>query len=147
VTAEDIPTVHADALLALLRADENLTVYPPPEPEPGQVVPVGARPPYVSVHVRVTVPPEGVRSITGEADRVVARAYCHSVGANDAQARLVAGRVMAALLNVRPVIAGRSCWPIRHEASGGEPARDESTGTAVVDQIDVYRLETTPAPI
>lgn len=145
MTDVDLTTRHADAFLDLLRADPSLTVYPPEEPAPGPVVPVGTRPPYVSVHVHVQVPAEAVRSITGDADRVVARAYCHSVGATDVAARVVAGRVLASLLNARPTIAGRACWPIRHESSS-PPARDESTGTAVISQVDVYRLETTPAP-
>lgn len=144
MAGEDIITLHADALLALLRADPALTVYPPEEPTPGAVVPVGARPPYVSVHINVEVPSEAVRAITGDADRAVAYAYCHSAAETDIGARIVAGRVMARLLNVRPVIAGRLSWPIRHDSSQS-PDRDESTGTAVITQVDVYRLETTPA--
>lgn len=141
---KDLGTAHADAILALLRADANLTVFPPLEPAPGPVVPTGTRPPYLSVHVHVQVPPEAVRAITGTADRVVVTATCHSVGATDVAARIVAGRAMARLLNVVPVIGGRRCWPIRHEATR-PPDRDESTGTAVITQVDVYRLETMPA--
>jgi hypothetical protein len=128
---------HADAILALLRADASLTVYP----DASGKIPAGAAPPYVRVYMHVERPLGPTMDMVSS--RVVARAICHSVGANDIAARAVAQRVAARLLDVRPVIAGRTAWPIRHEQNQ-PPARDESTGTVVIDQVDVYRLETLP---
>src|SRR5690606_1486196 len=105
---------HADAVLALLRADASLTVYPPAAGGPS-TVPIGATPPYVSVHM---VPDRinGGRLDT-RSTRLRLRIYCHCVGANDIAARAVSDRVADALLDVRPDIPGRSVYPIRHEQS------------------------------
>ncbi|MFE7869762.1 hypothetical protein ACFUYE_05355 [Micromonospora humida] len=141
---------HARAVLDLLDAvDDNppLVVYDgavPKDSTTGKSKP----PPYVLVYVAVLTPsgemPADSTSLDMDSDRVVLRAYCHSVGANGQAARMVADRVRAALLGVTPTIAGRDCWPIRHDE--GLPAdRDESTGLLVMDQVDVYRLESVPA--
>lgn len=134
---------HAAAFLSLLRADASLTVYPPVEPGGSDgIVPQGAEPPYVAVHVNVLRPAGD--NLPNRSTRTVARAYCHSAGGNDVAARIVAQRVSAALLDVVPTIAGRVCAPIRHEDSR-PPAPDETTGNTVIAQVDVYRLETEPA--
>ena len=129
---------HADAILALLRADPDLTVH-------DGHVPDGSEPPYVLVYVADADPEQSnSHSLTAESTRHVTWAYCHCVGANQIAARAVAQRVRAALLDVTPTIPGRACWPIRRE--DGQPAqRDESTGVVVVDLVDVYRLESVPA--
>ncbi|MEU0081367.1 hypothetical protein ABZY58_25995 [Micromonospora tulbaghiae] len=133
---------HADAILGLLRAREDLTVYPPPEPEDtGQIVPDEADPPYVAVHIRpgFAMGPSIVLATT----RAVFDITAHCVGGNDIAARAVAQQVVDALLDVVPVIAGRQCFPIRYLDS--PPVRaDESTGRLVVDQVYVFRLETLP---
>lgn len=132
---------HANALLALIRAAAGspaLVVYP----DISGNVPSGATPPYARVYVVVqSVGDDGLRETSG---RVIARAVVHSVGANDIAARAVAGRVSDALLDVTPTIAGRLCFPIRHE-DNVPPQRDESTGVVVIDQVDIYRLESVPA--
>ncbi len=131
---------HADALLGLLRADSVLKV------QDGAVA-KGTVPPYVVVYIALVTPDGQVVNsapLTGASERVVMRAYCHSVGANGQAARAVAQRVRTALLDVVPTIAGRECWPIRHEDSQ-PPDRDETTGVLVMDQVDVYRLESVPA--
>ncbi|MEO3929240.1 hypothetical protein ABGB07_36125 [Micromonosporaceae bacterium B7E4] len=133
---------HAVAVLGLLRAVPGLVVYPPEDGEDGsQIVPRDAIPPYVVayIYVRYDLGP----TIALESSRAVAIATCHSVGANDTAARVVAGRVRAALLDVTPTIAGRKPYPIRHD-DGQSPRPDESLGSLVVDQIDVYRLESLP---
>lgn len=134
---------HANAFLALLRADSQLTVYPEVEPDPDsdEVVPAGALPPYVAVHIhmqRDVGPTLDMRS-----SRAVMRAYCHCVGGNDIAARAVAQRVAAAVLDVRPNVAGRNTFPIRHDQSV-PPRPDKTTGALIVDQTDVYRLESVP---
>ncbi|MFC4107777.1 hypothetical protein ACFOX0_17825 [Micromonospora zhanjiangensis] len=134
---------HADAFLALLRGTAGLTVYPRPDGAgDGQRVPAGARPPYVVVDVAMETP-EG-SALAGVSDRVTAWAYCHCVGGNDVACRAVAQLVRSALLDRRPVIAGRATGLIRHDANR-PPSADESTGELVVEQTDVYRLDTYPA--
>lgn len=141
---------HAQAVLDLLDADNEpppLVVFDgavPRDPATGK----SRTPPYVLVYFTVSTPSGEMAadstSLDMDSDRIVLRAYCHSVGGNAQAARIVAGRTRAALLNVTPTIAGRTCWPIRHDE--GRPAeRDESAGTLVLDQVDVYRLESVPA--
>jgi hypothetical protein len=133
----------ADAVLDLLRAAPNLTVYP--EAEPGdnvQVVPAGAGPPYVAVHLGFDYA-TGPSGLHFPSTRVIARAYCHCVGHNDISARAVAQMVTTALLDVVPTVPGRSCYPIRFE-SGAPPRTDESTGRTVTDLAMIFRLETLP---
>lgn len=141
---------HADAILGLLRADPQLTVYPAANNLPGSasgIVPDDANPPYVAVHIYVERPlGDGG---TGEAlDGLTSRArcyvYCHCVGMDEIGARAVAQRVAALLLDVRPAVSGRQAFPIRYE-SGQPPRNDEATGRLASELTDVYRLETVPA--
>ena len=132
---------HAVAILTVLRATP-LTVYPLENGEPGtEMVPTGAVPPYVVawIQVRYDLGP----TIDLRSTRAIARATCHSVGLTDAAARVVAGRVRTALLDLIPTIPDRKCWPIRYD-DGQPPRNDESTGRLVVDQVDIYRLESLP---
>lgn len=134
---------HANAYLGLLRATANLTVYPLPDgQDPGRRVPDDAQPPYVVVDVAVETP-EG-STLTGTSDRVRAYAYCHCVGQNDIACRAVAQMVRGALLDRRPVVAGRSVGLIRHDGNR-PPTPDESTGSLMVEQTDIYRLDTWPS--
>jgi hypothetical protein len=132
---------HAAAVLALLDADNvppALVVY-------DGAVPANTVPPYVIVYTHVEQLPDGAgNAIDGTSKTAVARYYCHCVGGNAAGARAVAQRVRAALLDVRPTIAGRVCGLIREEQSI-PPARDESTLALVMDAVHIYRLRTDPA--
>ena len=135
---------HARAVLDLLDADN---AAPPLVVHDGRV-PAKAVPPYVVAYMMVQTPsgdmPVDSTSLDMDSDRVVLRAYLHSVGANAQAARMVADRCRTQLLGVTPSIAGRECWPIRQDE--GMPAdRDESTGMLVMDQVDIYRLESVPA--
>lgn len=129
---------HAVAFLSLLRAVPGLRVFPDAD---------GAGPtattalPYVVawVSVRYDLGP----TIDGRSSRGVATATVHSVGANDTAARVTAGRVRGALLDLVPAMPGRRPYPIRHD-DGLPPRLDESTGRRVVDQVDLYRLESLP---
>jgi hypothetical protein len=134
---------HADAVLALLRAVPDLTVYPAEEPEPGtELVPAGATPPYVAVRLRHG---RGLDpSLAMVSTRFVLRIHCHCVGANDIAARAVAQLVSGALLDVEPVIAGRRSYPVRWEDGAPEPINDERLSGRVVTLTDLYRLETLP---
>lgn len=138
---------HAQALFALLR-QTGLTVFPsddaPPEGpgSPDGIVPPKTPPPYVAVHTAFDRPIAD--RATFRSTEGVLMATVHCVGATAGAAQNVADLVARALLDVRPVIAGRRCWPIRLTAS--DAARpDKSTGVLVVTRADVYRLRSTPA--
>lgn len=125
---------HADAGLALLRADAGLTVYDGA---------VGKSPPqnYVVVWTFRELPtgltaPDKI-PLTGRSMAVDMRLYCHCIGGNAAAARAIQARVEALLLDVTPVVPNRVCFPIRW-MEGQQPQRDEQTLQLTVDNIDVY---------
>lgn len=129
---------HADAVLTLLRNAGSLTVH-------DGAVPTGGTPPYVLLYFGDSDPEAAdSRPLEGTSERFVLRVYAHCVGGNAAAARAVGDRVRSALLDVAPTVAGRACFPMRRE-DGSPPQRDESTGTLVMDRVDVYRLESVPA--
>lgn len=132
---------HADAVMDRLYAEPRLTVYPD-ETGGSTTVPGGARPPYVSVHL-VGDRPLGGR-LSHRSTRMRVRIYCHCVGADDIQARVVSDLVAGALLDVVLVIDGRVCYPIRHETGRDMPREDESIGSLVATITDTYRLESSP---
>jgi hypothetical protein len=128
----------ANAGLNLLRADASLTVY-------DSKAPTGAAPPYVLVYTTVDRPSEDEDNSGDGRTRVwTGRWICHCVGAGEdgIAARAVAQRVRTALLDVRPVIAGLSCGLIRLEQSD-PPQKDETTGSLVLDAVEVFRLKAT----
>ncbi|MCX5066906.1 hypothetical protein OOJ91_13725 [Micromonospora lupini] len=130
---------HADAVLALLQAAPgSLKVLDGAVPKDGV-------PPYVLVYF-ADVDPElpDSRALEGTSERFVLRVYAHCVGENSATTRALGERVRTALLDVVPTVTGRVCWPIRRE-DGQPPQRNESTGTLIMDRVDVYRLESVPA--
>ena len=130
---------HAAAVLALLDADNG----PPPLVWFDGAVPQGITPPYVVAYfadgdLRTSTP------LSGESKRFMMRIYLHCVGGNQAASRVVADRGRTALLDVVPVVAGRTCFPIRRE-DGQPPDRDEAIGGLILSKVDVYRLESIPA--
>lgn len=139
--ADLLDRLHIDAFLDRLRADvaaPALVVYPNAE----GFVPTNPPPPYVRAYFTIERPIDaGGNSLAGISATWTTRAYIHSVGTNEYAATAYAMRVRVALLDFRPTIAGRVCWPIRHEAA--QPVqRDEATGTPVFDKSDVYVLKT-----
>jgi hypothetical protein len=82
--------------------------------------------------------------VQGASERVVMYAYCHSVAGSAMAARAVSQRGRGVLLDAVLTVSGRKCFPVRHIESP-PPQRDESTGVLIVDQVDVYRLESVPA--
>lgn len=132
--------LHADAVLALLRAGSGLTVYPKATGGPTNV-PNGAVPPYVSVHVAATRPTDGRMPM--HSTRMYVRIYCHCTGTNDIGARAVSDHVARLILGVRPVVAGRVSYPIRHETEQ-PPRPDESTDQLVTTLTEVYGWQTDP---
>lgn len=132
---------HANAVIALLDADNTAPALVIHDGK----VPNGAVPPYVLVYFDDTDPDvTESRDQTGVSQRYVLRAITHSVGTTASSSRAIAQRVRAALLDVIPAVAGRSCWPIRREE--GQPTiRDETTLAASFDSVSTYRVESVPA--
>ena len=132
---------HADALLVLARGSgpgTPMTVLDGANPD-------NVAPPYVLVYFADSDPEEPEsRPLSGLPQRYVLRGIFHLVGGSGAATRALGDKLRSRLLNVTPTIAGRQCLPIRRE-DGVPPERDESTGTLVMDRVDVYRLESEPA--
>lgn len=135
---------EALAVLALLDADNTapaLVVYD------GEV-PTGGVPPYVLVYFRFPRPDASQRPDASDLsfDQLVVTttATVHAVGTSAASARTVAARGAAALLNVTPTVAGRTCSPIRW-VDGQDAQRDEQMLTTLFDQVDVYEFTSHPA--
>lgn len=119
---------HAAAFLALLQADEHLTVFDGAPPDLTEA-------PYVVVWA--SLDSEDSLTLADEQGRANVRWTTHSVGASGQAARIVADRVRAAVHRQRLVIAGRQVWKVRHDF-GIPPQPDESTGHLLVDAIDVW---------
>lgn len=134
--ADQLDELHARTGIDLLVADATLQVFD------DEVVPAGTVR-YVRVYTHIERPfdHQGNR-LTGTSDTIVTRWYVQCVGENDTSARALGMRVRAAMLDVRPIIAGRDCGKIRQEATQ-PPRRDESTGALVIALMQVYRLTTT----
>jgi hypothetical protein len=127
----------ANAGLDLLAADTALTVHD------GRV-PDGATPPYVLVYTTVSRPQDHPGSkLPGDSRGFVARWICHCVGANAAAARAVAQRVRTQLLDVKPIVPGLLCHPVR-QADVLPPQKDESTGALVMDLVADYEVYACP---
>lgn len=104
-------------------------------------VPNNTLPPYVRTYLTVSYP--SAEDLTNKSNRAVLRIICHCVGASSAAADVVAGAVRTVLLDVAPTVTGRACFPIRNESSANARP-DETTGTLVMDAIEIYRLESVP---
>jgi len=132
---------HADAVLTLLYADPDLTVFPAANGGPN-VVPNGQLPPYVSVHFVAARP---LRRLSMRSVGFLLRAHIHCVGASDLAARLVSDLVASALIDARPNVPGRACSPIQMDSENQRPpAVDQSTGFTTVTITDVYRIYSEP---
>lgn len=133
---------HADAVMDRLYAQmpADIEVYPAAAGGPS-VVPPGAIPPYVSVHISGS--PDNGGRLNLLSTRFTQRAYVHCVGANDEAARIVLDYVNAALVDYRPEIPGRSVYPIRAEPPR-EPFVAEPVAQSTVEITGVYRLESEP---
>lgn len=131
----------AGACLALLAADVVLTVYDgfvPVDPVSGRLP---ARP-YVVVFA-----PGGrstVFNLAGVSGDLSASVQTTCVGDTAESCRIVARRVKAALLDVRPAVVGRVSYPIRHEDSQ-PPTRDDDVQPPVMYAVDRWRTASVPA--
>lgn len=106
-------------------------------------VPADQASPYYRVYTATERPDDAAgNALTGLSSMWVTRWYVHHVAPNDTSARALAMRSRTALLDVRPVVAGRSCGLIRQEAAQ-PPQRDEHAGPLVIDLVVVYRMTST----
>lgn len=134
---------HAEAILGLLRANTVLAAIvndgevPSPTPADRRYV-------VVYLHRERPTGADG-NALDGLSAQITYRATCHNVAKDAKAARALGYQTSAALLDVVPDIAGRTCQPIHLESSVPPGRPDETTGVAVFDQIDVYKLVTTPA--
>jgi hypothetical protein len=124
---------HVAGYLALLDAAPQ-TVY-------REKIPAGATRPYFRAYFHIEYPE--TESLEHRSDRAVAWLYLHCVGDNDTAASATAKAGRDVLLDVVPTVTGRTCFPIRLDHSL-PPQPDETTGALVMDQVDVYRLESVP---
>lgn len=128
---------HAQIALAALDANPNL-----PNVFDGKV-PDGSIAPYVLIYCAVQWPRDGLgTALTARQVTVTTTYTCHCVGYNAAAARAVQAQVRETLLNLRPVITGRNCSPIKQD-DATVPDRDESTGKLVMDAISVFSFTST----
>lgn len=68
-----------------------------------------------------------------------------SVGLDVDGVRSVAERVRTAVVDRRPVVVGRTTWPVVHD--GSEPIRlDRDVTPHVFYAVDLYRFASVPAP-
>jgi len=126
---------HASAVLALLEAAPNLTVY-------DGSVPQNTAGSYVVAYFSADT--ERSDRLTAQTTASLLRVTTHSVAPNPTAARRLADKVRTALLDVTPTVADWQSWPIRHDV-GLPPQRDESTGKPVFDAIDAWTWQATPA--
>jgi hypothetical protein len=133
---------HFAAFFALLEADATLNPY-------DGVVPTAPAGRYSVVYFYIETPsgllaPDAI-SLAGASTVIDGRAYVHNVGLTQSSARIQSGRSRTAVLDVTPVIAGRSCSPIRW-LEGQPPQRSEDIpGTTVFDLVDVYGWRSVPS--
>lgn len=127
---------HVQAVVDLLRAagtPENIAVY------------VGRSPNEAVSPYWVVYPPPPLRSITSLAhtsDDVDLSIQVSSFG-DEWEAGNAALVANDALIDHVPVVAGRSCWPIRSETS--QPVREDVDEADLFVAVAVYAIRSTPA--
>ena len=138
MTSLSIEADHADAWLALLEPEPGLMIY-------DDAVPNGTTAPYALLYIAGTFAPGAPgNALDGTSREFTSRAIVHCVGADQVAARAIAGKVRSRLLDVRPVITGRSCGMIRQDAAL-DPVRDETMGSLVMDMVTIYRFASEPS--
>jgi hypothetical protein len=140
--ADQLDDLHANVALSLLAASGALgsKVFD------GKVDDPMPNPPFVVVYTLVEWP-SGPDEMANAIDHLSATCrttwYIHCVGSTAAAARRTAMHVRSTLIDVTPVIAGRSCGMIS-QVDVQPPVRDETTGRLVMDLVHVYTLLTAP---
>jgi hypothetical protein len=131
--------LHVTAVLALLTS-AGITCH-------DGAVPANPSYPYAVFYIN-----DGARDDVDISFESVRQSYdvqITSVGATAASARIYATKAITALLDVVPTVTGRTCWPIRLEAS--QSVREDrdvtipTTATHPFYAVDVYRLASVPS--
>ena len=139
---------HVAAFLTLLTA-ADLTVFDGEILDENGEVPDEVPEQYALVYSYFETPNGLVAAdaipLTGESIELDPRMYVHCVGITAASARSTAAQVRAAVLDVVPVVTGRTGSPIDWR-EGQPPRRDEDVpGHPVHDQVEVYGWRSLPA--
>lgn len=131
---EDLVEAHVQAVLKLITDPGGLLVFEGDVTgDPDKYTNVFHTPGFYEGHTQ-----------SGELVDVSVTFTIHNVGRDRWQAQWGAGRVAARLLNVTPVVAGRRCWRIAHEA-GPPISKDDEVSPPRFLAIDRYTLKSTPA--
>ena len=127
---------HVAPILVALTADDTGALHT----EDG-AVPTGTEPPYRVVYTSVSTPEAiGMEDVV---DRVTCTAIVHNVGGSAEAARVIADRTAAALIGLRPTVAGRDCARVRL-VDAQPQRRDESAIAVTITQTDVYQYTSLP---
>lgn len=125
---------HTDAVLGLLRAVPNLTVYDGRVPD----APVT---PYVVVYSSAGT--AGRESLVPVSDALALPFQVTSVGKSTREALWAAERSRAALLDVVPTVSGRRLQPIAQDSSS-PVRRDDSVDPPLLFVVDTYSTISRP---
>jgi hypothetical protein len=115
-----------DGILALLRADTNLTVYD------------GAPPASPAYPIVIVYGNNGTRTpsdVAGRSRQVDVRVQCTVHAVSTESARIVADRVVAALVDRVPTATGFACGPVRQESSPPSYADDSIAQPVVIQPL------------
>jgi hypothetical protein len=126
---------HVNAVKALLSAVPNVTVY-------DAKVPDNATYPYVVVYADGGL--ASVNNLAAASSWRDWRFQTTSVGTTPDQARLIAEKAQAALLDATPTVTGRSCGRIQHDVSR-DIQRDDDVVPPVLYAVDRWRFSSVPA--
>ena len=125
---------HANAVLALAQAGA-VTVYDTAAP---------ALPAYPYAVLRFDSGRRVRSALTAVSDTLTETVTCTSVGLDRVQSQWVAEKVTALLLDVRPVVAGRTCAPLEHLDT--QPSRrDDDVAPPLFYAVDLFRFISVPA--
>lgn len=125
---------HTDAVLALVDAVPYVNVYDGQVPD---------SPTFPYVVIRTDSGRRERSALPASSDRLTVRIWATSVGHTRAEAQMASERVTTALLDVRPTVASRSCFPITSVNS--QPARVDDVVQSLVYVLDEFELVSIPA--
>lgn len=132
---------HVQAVLDMLD-----TASPAHPVHVGEVVEDNPPTPYWLV-----LPDAGIldgETLAGASSRIDMRVVVKSVGATAREAIAAAQAARAVLVDARPVVAGRRCWPVRHtDTLPVMPDQGVTTTTSrrLHQAVDTFRIASVPA--